>query len=131
MMLKKFMPEPKKFTKAFVHAWLKRRVQKICEDIGAQRLEYHISHNVPLDTHMPQALKDYYRQVAPQYAWALKLVTEEDLRAMFPAWAMDICRKYSDQGEAWLKQTIEWLKGFFSPPPANLGPGGRNGNQGH
>lgn len=110
---------PQKFGSSFVKRKAGRAVNDFLEALnrdkrGPERVKKMIEGNLRIDSLIdPEKLKGYL-ELAKQYAWAGKLITDDDLVAMLPAWIITEVRAHGPAGWTWLKAQIAWIRSVFT-----------------
>ena len=126
-----------KFSKNLVLIKVRRRVEEICDGLGPEWVEKGITRKIPFKLLMPiglkvfltaqvekgrlepeqavdpDALEAFMRSGARSVAWAAQAVTDDDIRAMIPPWAMSVIEQHGPDGKAWLEGLLGYVHSYF------------------
>lgn len=112
-MMRRLLPNPHRFAKAYILKVVERNVVLMCDGLGEQRLAWCIQQGRSLGGLVPQETEAQYRERAPAYGWAAQAITDEEFRHLLPEWVKALVARHGDAGETWLRDTILWIRGFF------------------
>lgn len=110
---------PQRFGSAFVRRKAARLLTEFLDGLnqdgkGAERVSRMIDTNRRVDSLLPPEKLQLYLDMAKQYAWAGRLISDEDLVNMLPAWVIAAVRSKGQPGMVWLREQITWLRGVFA-----------------
>ena len=101
------------FPRHFVKRKVAHYVNDICTGLGSERVEWMIQNKKPLTTFVTGEMDAQLRSYAPHFKWAEQAISDQDFTEMLPGWCMEAVRRHGSDGEAWLRDTIHWIRGFF------------------
>lgn len=109
------LPELKgeKLSRSFILRQARRGVVKIMERLGPDRLEWLVKNNRSLADFLSPDKERAYREQGKRWAWAAKVISDEDMQAMVPQWARDIVEKHGEEGRQWLVTQLQFVRSFL------------------
>lgn len=105
--------DAKKFAKDLLMKRATRGLHKALEELGPTRLEWHILNNKNLADTAPAELVQIAKERAKNYAWAAKLVSEQEVLLMIPDWVHVMVKKHGERGETWLTAQLGFARSLF------------------
>lgn len=102
------------FAKRFVHIKAERSIREFCDALGEKRVEWMVTNQHPLSRFVTPELQKVI-SVAPQYGWVGDAISDEEFVQMLPPWVHQIVEQHGEEGQAWLRSTIGWLRSLFNP----------------
>lgn len=91
----------------------KDNIWPLLNQVGPERIAWLIDHDESLIQRLPQDWKNGLRQKATEYRWAADVLTDEDVKAIFPPWLLEVVAHRGEKGTTWLQREIIILRGFF------------------
>lgn len=112
---------PQRLSRAFVRNVAARRVREFLEELGAERVQWIVENRRQLSTLITPPQEAHYRKLGRGFGWVSQAISDEDFEKMLPEWAGDILTSSGEEGRAWFKGELRWLRGFLT--------GGSDGNR--
>ena len=113
-MMKRLLPNPRRFARGYILTVLERQTREICEGLGEARLKWCIENGRAFSSLVSEETVAQYRKLAPSFHWAESAITDEEFRGLLPEWVKVLVARNGEKGEAWLRDTIAWTRGFFN-----------------
>jgi len=98
----------------FTFRRIARIVRAEVEKLGPDNIRWLIENNKPLSSRPEvKAREAELRIKALKYRPLAAKISDEAFLHMLPAWSLQIVQDHGEQGQQWLRETLEYLRGFF------------------
>lgn len=102
------------FGTGFIRRRASRAVSDLINGLGPAGVEKILDSGKPLSEILPTEKLAGYRRLAHENAWMADAITDEQLLAMIPTWALEIVRNKGPAGQKWLQEQIAWIRSLFT-----------------
>lgn len=104
----------KSFGVSFIKRRASRSVSELIDKMGPVAIKKILDSGKPLSDLLPAEKLQQYKAMAHKYAWIANAITDQELVAMIPPWALEMVANKGPEGNKWLQDQITWLRSLFT-----------------